>query len=184
MKMKLVLAVVSMLTVAAGVSAQNSADFSGTWNLDVAKSTLGEREKSSIQSQTLTVTQTATALTVVTATQRNAPPAGAPAGGPPGGGRPGGGMMGGGDGTVTYTLDGKEVKSEISGPMGSMQVSTKAKLDGGKLEITRTIGTPMGDRTTTEKWSLGADGKLSVESQRPNRDGGIDTSTKVYTKKQ
>ena len=183
MKKNLVLAALSLLVFTFAASAQKATDFSGTWNLDLAKSTLSEREKGSIQSQTLTVTQTATSLTAVTATQRNAPPAGAPAGGPPGGGRMGGGMMGGGDGTATYTLDGKEVKSEISGQMGSMQVSTKAKLDGGKLEITRTITTPMGDRTTTEKWSLGADGSLSVESQRPNRDGGMDTSTKVYVKK-
>ena len=68
--------------------------------------------------------------------------------------------------------------------MGSMQVSTKAKLDGGKLAITRTTTTPMGERTSSETWSLGADGTLSIESQRPNRDGGTDTSTRVFTKKQ
>ena len=91
--------------------------------------------------------------------------------------------MGGGDGTVTYTIDGKEVKSEMTTQMGSMQVSTKAKLDAGKLEITRTITTPMGDRVSTEKWTLGTDGTLSIASQRPNRDGGMDTTTKVFSKK-
>jgi hypothetical protein len=181
MKRNLVLAALSLVVFTISVSAQKTADFSGTWNLDLTKSTLNEREKASIQSQTLTVTQTATEITVVTATQRNAPPAGAPAGGPPGGGR--GGMMGGGDGSVTYTLDGKEVKSEISGQMGSMQVSTKAKLEGGSLEITRSVTTPMGDRVSSEKWTLGADGTLSIASQRPNRDGGMDTTTKVFSKK-
>lgn len=181
MKKNLVLAALSLLVFAFAASAQKATDFSGTWNLDLAKSTLNEREKASIESQTLTVTQTAADITVATATKRNAPPAGAPAGGPPGGGR---GGMGSGDGTVTYTLDGKEVKSEIAGQMGSMQVSTKAKLDGGKLEITRTMTTPMGDRVSTEKWSLGTDGTLSIASQRPNRDGGMDTSTKVFAKKQ
>ncbi len=180
MKKNLVLAAFSLLVFAFAASAQKTTDFSGTWNLDLAKSTLSEREKGSIESQTLTITQTATDIKVETATKRNAPPAGAPAGGPPGGGR----GMGPADGPVTYTLDGKEVKSEISGQMGSMQVSTKAKLDGGKLEITRTVTTPMGDRVSTEKWSLGTDGTLSIASQRPNRDGGMDTTTKVYSKKQ
>jgi hypothetical protein len=186
MKKNLILAAfLSFFVMAVSVTAQKTTDFSGTWTLDLAKSKLTDREKSSIESQTMTVTQTATELKVETATKRLAPPAGAPAGGPPGGGggRMGGGMMGGGDGTTTYTLDGKEVKTEIQGQMGTMQVSTKAKFEGTKLEITRTIGTPMGDRTTSEKWSLNADGTLTVESQRPNRDGGTDTSTKVFSKK-
>ena len=181
MKKNLVLAAFFSLFVMAISASAQTANFSGTWNLDLAKSKLSDREKASIKSQTLTVTQTAADITVVTATVRNEPPAGAPAGGPPGGGRMGGGSP---DGSTTYTLDGKEVKSEISNPMGSMQVSTKAKLDGGKLEITRTITTPMGDRVSTEKWTLGTDGTLSIVSQRPNRDGGTDTTTKVYSKKQ
>lgn len=180
MKKHLVLAAFSLLVFSFAASAQKATDFSGTWNLDLAKSTLGEREKASIESQTLTVTQTATDITVATATKRNAPPAGAPAGGPPGGGR---GGMAPAEGTVTYTLDGKEVKSEMTTQMGSMQVSTKAKLEAGNLEITRTITTPMGDRVSSEKWSLGTDGTLSIASQRPNRDGGMDTTTKVFAKK-
>jgi hypothetical protein len=183
-------AALMLFAMAISASAQKG-DFSGTWNLDLTKSKLSDREKTSIESQTMVVTQTATDLKVETTTKRAAPPAGAPAGGPPAGGPPpgggrmggGGGMMGGGDGTVSYALDGKEVKTEMSGQMGTMQISTKAKLDGGKLEITRTVGTPMGDRVTTEKWWLNADGTLSVESQRPNRDGGTDTTTKVYVKK-
>jgi len=182
MKKNLILAAMSLLVFAFAVSAQKSTDFSGTWNLDLAKSKLSDREKASIESQTLTITQTATDLTVATATKRTPPPADAPAGGPPGGRGMG---MGSPDGSTTYKLDGKEVKSEMTTPMGSMPMSLKAKLDGGKLEITRTMTTPMGDRTSTEKWSLGADGTtLSIESQRPNRDGGTDTTTKVFVKKQ
>ena len=181
MKKNLVLAAFSLLVFAFAASAQKAPDFSGTWNLDLGKSTLGDREKASIESQTLTVTQTAADITVATTTKRNAPPAGAPAGGPPGGGR---GGIGSGDGSVTYTLDGKEVKSEMTTQMGSMQILTKAKLEGGSLAITRTVTTPMGDRVSTEKWSLGTDGTLSIASQRPNRDGGMDTTTKVYSKKQ
>ncbi len=181
MKKNLVLAAMSLLVFAFAVSAQKATDFSGTWNLDLAKSKLSDREKASIESQTLTITQTATDLTVATATKRPPPPADAPAGSPPGGRGMG---MGSPDGSTTYTLDGKEVKSEMTTQMGTMQMSTKAKLDGGKLEITRTMTTPMGDRTSTEKWSLGTDGTLTIESQRPNRDGGTDTTTKVFSKKQ
>lgn len=176
MKKNLVLAAFSLLVFTLAASAQKATDFSGTWNLDLAKSTLGEREKASIESQTLSVTQTATDIKVETTTKRTAPTAG----GPPGGGR---GGMGLADGSVTYTFDGKEVKSEMTTQMGSMQVSTKAKLDIGKLEITRTVTTPMGDRVSSEKWTLGTDGTLSIASQRPNRDGGMDTTTKVFSKK-
>ena len=178
MKKQFVLAATfSLFVFAIAVSAQKTTDFTGTWNLDVSKSKLGDRNF--IESQVLTVTQTATELKVETATKRMAPPAGAPAGGPPGGG----GRMGGGDAPVTYTLDGKEVKTEMQGGQGTMQVSTKAKIDGGKLEITRSMMTPMGDRTSSEKWWLNTDGTLSVESTRPNRDGGTDTTTRVFTKK-
>ncbi len=195
-------AALMLLAIAISASAQKATDFGGTWNLDLAKSKLTDREKASIESQTMVITQTATEIKAETTTKRNALPAGGPpsggppaggppAGGPPAGGPPpgvgrpggGGGMMGGGDGTVSYAIDGKEVKTEMQTQMGTMQISTKAKLDGGKLEITRTVGTPMGDRVTTEKWWLNTDGTLSVESQRPNRDGGTDTTTKVFVKK-
>lgn len=179
MKTNLMLAAALVLAVMAISASAQKADFSGTWNLDVSKSKPAEM---GIESQTLVVTQTATDLKVDRTTKRAAPPADAPQGGGRGfGGR--GGMMGGGDGTTTYTLDGKGVDSEMEGPMGSMKVTTKAKLDGGKLEITRTISTPMGDRSTSEKWTLNADGSLHVESTRPNREGGSDTVSRTYTKK-
>ena len=176
MKMNFVLAVVfSLFMLAISVSAQKTTDFTGTWNLDVSKSKPAER---GVESQTFVVTQTATDIKVDRTTKRPPPPADAPAGG---GGR--GGMMGGGDGSTTYTLDGKGVDSEMQGPMGSMKVTTKAKIDGGKLEITRAISTPMGERASTEKWWLNTDGTLTIESQRPNREGGTDTTTRIYTKK-
>src|SRR5580765_4576454 len=83
---------------AMSVAAQKATDFSGTWNLDVAKSQLGDRNN--IESQVLTVTQTATTLKVETSTKRTAPqtvnpggmPAGTEAGKPRTGGGGGGGM--------------------------------------------------------------------------------------------
>src|SRR5687767_13492202 len=87
-------------------------DFSGTWTLDIAKSQLSERMR--IEAMTMTVAQTDKELKVTTETKRPAPAADAsanPAG--PGGGRGMGGRMGGADGTVAYSLDGKETIVEI-----------------------------------------------------------------------
>lgn len=179
------MAVMCLFAIAA--SAQKTVNVSGTWTLDASKSKPAE---TMIESQTLVVTQTAADLKVERSTVRKAggPPAGGPpAGGPPPGGGMGGGrggmMGGGGDGTTTYTLDGKAAKSEMQGPGGAMQVSTTAKADDKSIKITRSVETPMGARETSEKWTLNADGTLTVESTRPNRDGGTDTTTRTYTKK-
>lgn len=199
MKMNVMLAAVFSLSVFAfAASAQDKvANFSGTWNLNVGKSKLDER--SHIESQTLTVTQTDKDIKVETATKHAPPPAdkekqdgGGMGGGQRGGGqmggagRRGGGMMGG-DGTTTYSLDGKETKTEVSGPMGSMPVSLKGKLKGGKLELTRnsTFSGPMGDVSISSKesWELSADGSaLTVNSERTSP-RGTNTSTMVYTKR-
>ena len=45
MKKNLVLAALSLLVFAFAASAQKTTDFSGTWNLDLAKSKLSDREK-------------------------------------------------------------------------------------------------------------------------------------------
>ena len=184
MKKNLVLAALSMLVFAFAVSAQKATDFSGTWSLDVSKSKLGDRNM--IESQTLTVTQTATDITIQPATKRLPPPADAPMGG--GGGRMGGGMMGGGDTATTYTLDGKDKTVELEGPMGKMPVSMKAKVDGAKLILStaRTFNSPMGEvsMTTKETWELSADGTtLTINAERTSP-RGADSTTKVFVKKQ
>lgn len=193
MKRNFVLAAIfSLFVFALAANAQDkSANFAGTWALDLSKSKLGDHNM--IESQTLTVTQTDKDITIVTATKRPPPPTDAPqgmdkpAGGHMGGGRMGGGPMGGGDGTTTYTLDGKETKSEISGPMGSIPVSLKAKVESGKLKLSRssTFNGPMGEVTMTSKetWELSSDGNtLTVNSERSGPRGS-ETSTKVFTKK-
>ena len=76
-----------------------------------------------------------------------------------------------------------DVKSQMQMQMGSMDISTSAKIDDkGRLEIKRSITTPMGERTSEEKWWLNSDGTLTIESQRPNREGGNDTTTRTYTR--
>src|SRR5688572_20485312 len=96
MKKNIVLAAfVALFAFAISASAQKAGDFSGKWNLDLAKSDLGQAA-GMIKSQTLTITQAGTSFKVSTATERNAPPANAPGGGAGGGGGRSGGGMGGG----------------------------------------------------------------------------------------
>lgn len=169
---------VAMFLFATTAMAQNTApDFSGNWTLDIGKSKM----QMPVESMTMTVAQTATELTVTTATKRPAPPEGA-------GGRGGrGGMMGGGDGTFAYSLDGKEKTIQADGPMGPMPVALKAKAEDSKLKLsqTRTFNSPMGEvsMTTKETWSIDASGVLTVsrESTTPR---GTNSSTMVFTKKQ
>lgn len=166
----------TLLGLAISASAQ-TADFSGTWTLDVSKSKLGDRNM--IAEQTLTVVQTAKDITVTPVTKRNPPPDGM-------GGGQGRGGMGGGDVRSTYTLDGKEVASEVDGPMGKMPVKMMAKLEGGKLMLSnaRTFNTPNGEMTMTTKetWELSGDGKtLTIVTER-NTPRGTDTTTRVFAK--
>jgi hypothetical protein len=195
MKMKFMLAAVfSLFVLAFAASAQDkAANFSGTWNLDVAKSKLDERAH--IESQTLTVTQTDKDIKIETATKHAPPPVDKEKqdgdksgdGARSGGGRRRGGMMGGGDGTTTYSLDGKETKTEVQGPMGTMPVSLKARLRSGKLELGRnsTLNGRMGEVSVSsrEVWELSADGTtLTVNSERTSP-RGTNSSTMVYTKR-
>lgn len=158
------------------------ADYSGTWALDAGKSKLDERAR--IESMTLTVAQTDKELKVETATKRLPPPAEAPQGGGRGMGR--GGF--GGDGTVTYSLDGKETKTEMDGPMGKTPVAYTAKSESdGKLKLSssRTINSPMGEAviTTKETWSLSADGKTLTVEREMSTPRGTNQSTMVFAKK-
>lgn len=179
----LITAALIVFGLVSSVCAQDKVtNFGGTWNLDVAKSKLGDRNM--IESQTMTVTQTDKDIKIETKTARKAPPEGAPG---MGGGRPGGGMMGGGDMPTTYALDGKETKTEAQDPMGAMPVTLKAKFDAGKLQLTRssTFNGPMGEvtMTTKETWELSTDGNtLTVNTERTTMRGN-ETTTKVFAKK-
>ncbi|HKX83633.1 MAG TPA: hypothetical protein VJL58_05370 [Pyrinomonadaceae bacterium] len=184
---KLLFLTIAVFAFAAGAFAQK-ADYSGTWKLDAGKSKLGERTR--IESMTLTVTQTDRELKVETATTRLPPPADAPAGPPPGGGGMGRGGMrgfGGGDGTVIYSLDGKETKAEIDGPNGKVPGSYKGSVgsDGSlNLSSSRTFRGQMGEITVTTKetWKLSADGATLTIDRESTSPRGTQTSTLVFTK--
>ena len=158
-------------------------DFSGTWMLDIPKSQLNERMR--IEAMTMTVAQTDKELKVTTETKRPAPAADASAN--PGGGRGMGGRFGGADGTVAYSLDGKETIVEMDGPNGKMPVKYKAILEAGKLNLssTRNLSGPMGDITITSKdsWSLSPDGKTLTSVREQTTPRGSSTSTLVFVKK-
>jgi hypothetical protein len=169
----------------AGYAQAKPTDFSGTWNLDIPKSQLDGRMR--IESLTMTVAQTDKELKVTTETKRPAPPADAPQPGPNGPG--GGGRMRGfnGDGTVTYSLEGKETIVEIDGPNGKMPIKYKAALEAGKanLSASRSFSGPMGDVTATTKdtWTLSPDGKTLTVVRQQSSPRGESTSTMVFAKK-
>lgn len=154
--------------------AQSNPNFAGEWTLD--KSKLDERRSAAIESQTITVEQNDKEIKATTATKRN-PSAGGGQG--PGGGR----GMGFGDGTTAYSLDGKEVAGELDTPNGKIPTKTTAKIEGGKLNISRTVTTQNGDVTNKTSWELSADGKtLTVKATRNTPNGEV-TIESVYTKK-
>lgn len=179
-------AAVAVLALAFTVSAQKApADFSGKWNLDLAKSKLSDREKASIESQTVTITQSAADIKFETETKRMAPPAGAPAGGPPGGG---GGRMGGGGGMggpQTFPL-GKETTTEQQMGPATVPVTAGSKWDGSKLITWRssTFNGPNGEVKNSMKQilELGADGKSLTMTTEQSGMQGTTSSTKVFTK--
>jgi hypothetical protein len=187
------------------------ANYSGSWELDKSKSKLDERAGKSIEAQTLIVSQTANSLTVEVKTKTSsptedgmgkpvdlsvdekakppetskdvrmaAPPIGVE------GIRKGSVMAVGsdfGDGTTTYSLDGKAPQES---PMGSPIIS-KAKLgkDGSlQLSQTKTVSGPNGEMTVSlkETWTLSADGKvLNVKRETDTLSGKI-SSESVYEK--
>lgn len=164
-----------MLLSAAAISAQDKTNYAGTWTLDVSKSKLSER--SPIESMTMTVAQTDTDVSVETKTVRGARPEGG--GGMGRGGGMGGGMMGGGDGTMTYTLDGKESSA------GEAKIKAKFEKDGKmKLIQTRSFDTPMGAMSikTVETWSLLDEGKTLKVNRDTETPRGTQSTELVFTK--
>lgn len=187
MKKNFVLAIaIALCGMAISVSAQKApADFSGTWNLDVAKSSLGP-QGAMIKSQTLTIKQEGNKITLSTKTERNPPPADAPAGG---GGRPGGGGGGfGGGGDQSFTLDGKETSVDQPGPGGmTIPVKMSGKWDGSKivLNTSRTMTGQDGSTntsTTKSTYELGADGKTLTVTRDSESPRGKNSTTSVFTK--
>ncbi|HMJ08795.1 MAG TPA: hypothetical protein VK468_07300 [Pyrinomonadaceae bacterium] len=185
MKRILFLGALCLAFCIAAFAQAKTADYSGTWTLDVSKSKLDERAR--IESMTMTVTQTAKDIKIDSKTTRAPRPDGAAGGTGGGGGFGRGGGFGSGDSSTTYTLDGKETKIEQESAMGKVPVTLTAKVEGGVLNLAsaRTFNGPNGVVTaaTKETWTLSADAKtLTVvrENQTPR---GSFSSTLVFAKK-
>ncbi|HVF29963.1 MAG TPA: hypothetical protein VNA22_03290 [Pyrinomonadaceae bacterium] len=183
MKRILFLAAVLCLSTVAAFSQGKPTDFSGGWVLDIPQSQISERMR--IESMTMTVAQTDKELKVTTETRRPAPPAEAAQATPGAPGRGRGGF--GGDGTVAYSLDGKESVVEVDGPNGKMPIKYTGKIDGGKanLSSSRSISGPQGELTVTTKdvWSLSPDGKTLTVVREQVTPRGTNSSTLVFVKK-
>jgi len=141
-------------------------NFAGEWKLDTSK--LEEQRAALIESQTISIEQTAMEVKATTATVRKA----------------GGGQTGG---TTIFKLDGSEVVTERDTPMGTIPTKTTAKIKDGKLEIfsSTTYEGPSGEMTAFSKstWELSADvNTLTVKQTRSAPDGEVTTES-VYTRK-
>jgi hypothetical protein len=167
-----------LFAFASAASAQKAPDFSGTWVLDLAKSKLHAFTKDNLASEVLTVAQTATEITVIEKQANFVPPSVLPAGAAPK--------------SATYDLDpekytyilgGRPVETEIKSIIGDSKTTTRSKIVGRTLEITRVTVIKGSEILAITKWWVNADGTLTIETQRPKRQGGVDTMTSVYTKK-
>ncbi len=156
----------ALIMSAAAFAQDGTADYSGSWKLNVSKSDLGERSR--IQSMDMNVSISGNEMSV----ERMPKLAEGQGGG--GGMGPGRGMPGGGK--MTYDLSGKQTSASIG--MGGEVKLTAGKESGGKLKLTqvRNLETQMGalTLTTVETWELSADGKTltvksSTETPRGNR---------------
>jgi hypothetical protein len=136
--------------------AQSKTNFSGTWNVDAAKSDPPPRGGGGAGATArLVITQTALDMTVVVTTGR-------------------------GDAKTTYKLDGSEMKE--SAAMGESRA--KASWDGPRLVVSRVqnVSTPQGafEITSKETYSLSG-GILTVVTTR-NSPMGNTSRTTVFTK--
>jgi len=133
------------------------ADFTGTWALNVEKSTLpGDGGGQRMGGSNFTVTQENNLMTQTRTGQDGTPR------------------------VIKYTLDGKE--SINTTPGGESKSTAKWSADGKTLTII-TMSTYNGtERTSTAVWSLIDAKTLSIASTRQGRDGEV-KATMVYDKK-
>jgi len=156
------------------VRAQKGANFSGTWELDKAKSQLSQMMADSIKSATWIISQDDRQITTELKAER------VEGAGGPGGGRGRGLGMGGG--AVTVKFDGSETITESE---RGKTVSKAKWLNGGNtLEITSvTSGANGSTRTSTEHFELADGGKTLKVHRKTETQRGPQESTWVLTKK-
>ena len=142
----------------AGIAArQATPDFSGAWTLDVGRSAFGMMPAP--QRQTMTVEQRGAALrtTTVTVSPRGERSA-----------------------SAAYTIDGRPARNAGAG--GSEVTSTLA-WDGPVLTIASRAGTPQGEVTIADRWSLSADRQTLTIDRRLRAATGDMEQRLVYTRR-
>lgn len=155
MKRGIVGAVSLLVGLAAVGAAQTKPNFAGKWAIQGdAPASAGMMTPAS-----MTVTQDEKTITVTTAGQM-------------------------GEIKTTYNLDGSEAKSPLEFNGTSIERTTKAAWDGGKLALTTVANFQGQSFETKQVWALGADGVLTVDTTRPDfQGGGAPVTTKATYKK-
>jgi hypothetical protein len=143
---------------AAGATAQDPPDFSGSWKINLIKSDAPPGrggQQMDLSKLMLTITQTAEALTIV---QTGAGP----------------------DRTLTYYLDGRE--STNAAQRGEMKSTSRWDADKLVTDGSATMETPNGPRTitTSEVRSLSKDGKTMTVSTTTESPMGTRTRKTVF----
>ena len=162
------------------------ANFAGSWALDKSKSADLPPQWSNLESLTLTVTQDVQQFTVASEMKMGQDANAAGPGSGMGGGR--GRGMGGFPPSASYKLDGTETTAEAMGGRGGTTTLKAGWKDGGKtLELKRVSkfnfqGNDV-TATTTEDWSLSADGKTLTVKRTSESPRGTQSSTLVFDRK-
>jgi hypothetical protein len=85
---------------------------------------------------------------------------------------------------TTYNLDGTEASSPLDFNGNSIERTTKSAWDGDKLQLTAVSNFQGQTFEIKEVWTLAPDGTLTVETTRPDfQGGGAPTTTKAVYKK-
>lgn len=184
---KIILGVTTVCVLLSGVLAVSAAaptNFAGTWALDKSKSEGLPPNASALESLTLTVAQDAQQITVDSKATMGAQPDAA--GGPGQGGGRGRGM-GMFPPNSSYKLDGTETTTDNPGGRGGTTTSKATWKDGGKTLELKRVGkfSFQGNDvtvTTTEDWTLSADGKTLTIKRTTESPRGTQNSTLVFNK--
>lgn len=155
---RLVSTLFAFATLAAPLAAQTHTDFSGKWVLDPKSVENGMGPTS----MTLTVKQDVKTIAIESAAVS---------------------QMGDVKSTIVLNVDGSESKNTVTGPGGTVALTSTGKWDG-PVFVVSTKGDVQGNAMTqTEHWSLGADGK-TLQLQRDASMMGQSFSLKLLFNKQ
>ncbi len=204
-KVSVLWAVFCLLFAAGAVSAQErTTNFSGNWEINIAKSKLPERTR--IEAMMMIVNQTADELTVETVVKRNAQPEMLAQVDANGGMRPDGnraarlaassgninnssGGIANFPGSLTYNLTGNAVVRELDAPVGilSSVLTLNANFEkNGRLRLTQVsrVTAESGESVTktNDAWELSPDGKTLKVTREVTTVRGAQTAEMYFVK--